>query len=102
MADIASVALFVRLEAKPGKEAEVAELLRGAQLVVAGEPTTTTWFAVQFGPTSFGIFDTFPDDGARQAHLTGPVAKALRARGEDLFVAPPDIQELSVLASKVP
>lgn len=73
-----------------------------ANLVVEGEPAATTWFAVQFGPTSFGIFDTFPDDGDRQAHLTGPVAKALRSRGEELFVAPPDIQKLNVLAAKLP
>lgn len=102
MSDIANVALFVRLEARPGKEAEVVEFLRGAQAVVESEPATTTWFAVRFGPTTFGLFDTFPDDRARQAHLTGPVAEALWSRGEELFVAPPEIQQLDVLASKLP
>lgn len=101
MADIAKVALLVRLEAKPGKEAEVAEFLRAAQQIIEREPATTSWFAVQFGPTSFGIFDTFADENARQAHLTGPVAEALWSRGEELFVALPEIQQLDVLASKL-
>lgn len=102
MADTVNVALLVRLEARTGKEAEVAELLRGAQSIVEGEPATITWFAVQFGPTSFGIFDAFPDDSGRQAHLTGQVAEALMSRAEELFVVPPDIQQLDVLASKLP
>lgn len=97
-----TVALLVRLEAKPGKETEVAEFLRGAQSIVEGEPATTSWFAVQFGPTSFGVFDTFPDDNGRQAHLTGKVAEALMTRSEELFVVPPDIQHLDLLASKLP
>lgn len=97
-----NVALLVRLEAKPGKEAEVVELLRGAVSTVEGEEGTVAWFAVQFGPTSFGIFDAFPDDSGRQAHLTGPVAEALITRAEELFVVPPDIQHLDVLASKLP
>lgn len=102
MVDIAKVALLVRLEARPGKEAEVAQLLRHAQPIVEGEPATTTWFAFQFGPTSFGLFDTFPDDSVRQAHLSGPVAEMLSSRGEELFVAPPSIEQLDVLAAKLP
>ncbi len=102
MADKANVALFVRLEAIPGKEAEVVALLRSALPIIEGEPSTTSWFAVQFGPTSFGIFDTFPDRNARQAHLAGPVAEALSSRGQELFVAQPDIEELDVLAAKLP
>jgi len=102
MSDVVNVALLVRLEAKSGKEAEVAEFLRSALPIVEGEPATTTWFAVQFGPSSFGIFDAFPDDAGRQAHLTGPVAEALLTRAEEHFVVPPDIQHLDVLASKLP
>lgn len=102
MAEMAKVGLLVRLEAQPGKEAEVAELLRGAQSIAEEERGTTSWFAFQFGPTSFGIFDTFPDEGVRQAHLSGPVAEALAARGEELFVAQPEIQHLDILASKLP
>lgn len=102
MADLVNVALLVRLEAKSGKEAEVAEFLRSALSIAEGEAATTTWFAVQFGPSSFGIFDTFPNDAGRQAHLTGPVAEALLTRAEELFVVPPDIQHVDVLASKLP
>src|SRR5262249_26966353 len=60
------VALLVRLEAKPGKEAEVASFLKGGLAIVQGEPATTAWFAIQLGPRSFGIFDAFPDEAGRQ------------------------------------
>src|ERR1700746_2578219 len=72
-----NVALFVRLEAKPGKEAEVESFLRGGLPLVEAEPATTTWYGIRLGPSTFGIFDTFPDDAGRQAHLSGAVAKAL-------------------------
>jgi len=65
------VALYVRLEAKAGKEAEVESFLRGGLAVVQEEPATTAWFAIQMGPSTFGIFDAFPDEAGRQAHLTG-------------------------------
>lgn len=97
-----NVALLVRLEAKPGKEAEVAEFLRSALPIVEGEPGTVAWFAIQFGPSTFGIFDAFPDDSARQAHLSGQVAAALMAKADDLFATPPEIEQLDVLASKLP
>ena len=70
---MASVALLVRLEAKPGKEAEVESFLRGGLSVVQQEPATTAWFAIRLGGSTFGIFDTFPDEAGRQAHLTGDV-----------------------------
>ena len=93
-----SKALLVRLEARPGKEAEVADFLRGALPVVEGEPATVAWFA----PTTFGIFDAFPDDAGRQAHLTGQVAAALMERAEALFAEPPVIEQIDVLADKLP
>ncbi|MFL5732104.1 MAG: putative quinol monooxygenase, partial [Chloroflexia bacterium] len=71
------VALFVRLEAKPGKEADVESFLRSGLSIVQEEPGTTTWFALRFGPSTFGIFDAFPDESGRQAHLAGRVAEAL-------------------------
>ena len=97
-----SVGLFVRLEAKPGKEAEVADFLRGALPLVQDETATTAWFALRFGPSSFGIFDAFPNEAGRQAHLAGRVAAALLARAEDLFSAPPVIDKVDTLASKLP
>jgi quinol monooxygenase YgiN len=94
--------LLVRLEAKPGQEAEVEAFLRSALPLVQAEAGTTAWFAVRFGPGEYGIFDVFPDDKARDAHLAGPVATALKQRGDELFAKPPSIQKLSVLADKLP
>ena len=97
-----TVALFVRLEAKPGKEPEVAAFLRGGLPLVEAEPATTAWFGLQLGPSTFGIFDAFPDEGGRQAHLSGKVAAALLARAGDLLARPPSIEKVDVLAAKLP
>lgn len=97
-----TVALLVTLEAKPGKEAEVESFLKGALPIVQDEPETTAWFAIRMGPSTFGIFDAFPDDSGRQAHVTGRVAAALMANGPDLFAKTPSIQKVDVLASKLP
>lgn len=70
-------ALLVRLEALPGKESELAEFLKGARAIVMDEPGTVAWFAIQFGPSTFGVYDVFPDDEARDAHLAGGVGHAL-------------------------
>ena len=95
-----SHALWVPLEAKPGKEQEVAEFLRSALPLVQAEPGTKTWYAVQLGPSSFGIFDTFDDEAGRQAHLDGKVAEALMGKADELFSTPPQINQLDVLAAK--
>lgn len=95
-------ALFVRLEAEPGKEAAVEAFLNGGLALVQAEPATTAWFAIKFGPTSFGIFDAFPDEAGRQAHLSGEVAKALFAQAEDLFSKPPAVEQMDVIADKLP
>lgn len=97
-----TVGLLVRLEAKPGKEADVEAFLRSGQALVEAEPATTAWFAIKLGPGSYGIFDVFPDDAGRQAHLQGRVAEALMQRSAELFASPPDIQPLDVLAAKLP
>ncbi|HUY78534.1 MAG TPA: antibiotic biosynthesis monooxygenase [Ktedonobacterales bacterium] len=97
-----NVGLLVRLEAKPGKENDVADFLRGGLPIVQGEPATVAWFAIRLGPTTFGIFDAFPDDAGRQAHLSGRVAAALMARADELFSQPPTIEMVDVLADKLP
>lgn len=94
-----NLALFARLEAKPGKEKEVEGLLRAALGIVQEERGTTTWYAFRIGPTTFGIFDAFPDEAGRQAHLTGKVVDALNASAA-LFAKPPQIEKLDILASK--
>jgi len=96
------VGLFVRLEAKPGKEAEVASFLEGGLALVEQEPATATWYGIKLGPSTFGIFDTFADDAGRQAHLSGKVAAALMAKAPELFAKPPSIEKVDVLASKLP
>src|SRR5689334_9063871 len=92
------VALLVRLEAKPGQEAEVEQFRRGGLEIVEGEPATITWYALRLGPSTFGIFDTFPDDNGRQAHLTGRVAAALMAKAGELLSQPPKIEKVDIVA----
>ena len=97
-----NVALFVRLEAQPGKEKAVEEFLRGGLAVVQQEPATMAWFAIRLGPSTFGIFDAFPDEAGRQAHLSGQVAAALMAKAPELLSSPPVIEKIDVLAAKLP
>jgi len=97
-----TVGLLVTLEAKPGKEADVERFLEGGLPIVNEEPDTIAWFAIKMGPSTYGIFDVFPSDAGRQAHLQGRVAEALMAQAADLFAEPPDIGQLDVLAAKLP
>jgi quinol monooxygenase YgiN len=94
--------LWVPLEAKPGKEEDVARFLEGGGALVEQEPDTVAWFAVRLGNAQFAIFDVFPDDSGRQAHLSGRVAEALMAEADELLARPPDIQQADVVASKLP
>jgi quinol monooxygenase YgiN len=97
-----TVGLCVRLTAAPGKENEVAAFLEGALPLVEAEPETTAWFAARFGGSGFLIFDVFPTEAGRQQHLAGPVAEALAARAADLLIQPPTIEQVELLASKLP
>jgi protease I len=98
----AGVALFVRLEAKPGREQEVVNLLRGGLPMVEQEPATTSWYGMRLGDSTFAIFDTFADDNGRRAHLAGRVAQELQQRGPDLFSRSPVIERIDVIACKLP
>jgi len=100
--NMVKVALMVRMEAKPGKEDEVEKFLRGGLSIVQEEPATTAWFAIRIGPSTFGIFDAFPDEAGRQAHLSGRVAAALMAKASELLSEPPAIEKVEVLAAKLP
>jgi len=99
---VVTVALLVRLEAKRGKEAEVESFLRSGLAIVQEEPATAAWFAIRLGPSTFGIFDAFPNEAGRQAHLSGQVAAALMAKASDLLSKPPVIEKVDVLAAKLP
>lgn len=99
---MSKLALYVRLEAKPGKENEVADFLRQALPLVQQEQGTNAWFALQMGPSTFGIFDTFADESGREAHLSGKVAAALKEKASELFAQAPKIEKVDVLAAKLP
>ncbi len=102
MATTVTKGILALLEAKPGKEDEVASFLSGALPLAQAEPATVAWFAIRLGPSTFGIFDAFPDDAGRQAHLSGQIASALMSRADELLAEPPDIQQIDVLAAKLP
>jgi quinol monooxygenase YgiN len=97
-----NLGLLVRLDAKPGRDDDVEEFLRSAQALVRLEPATTAWFAVRFGRSEYGIFDVFPDEVSREAHLAGAVATALREKADALFTQPPRIEKVRILADKLP
>ena len=96
------VGLLAHLKAKPGKEAEVAAFLEGALPLANQESATLVWFAIRTGPSTFGIFDAFEDDGGRKAHLNGKIAAALMSRADELLAEPPAIEQVDVLAAKLP
>ena len=96
-----SIGLFVRLEAKPGKEKEVAAFLKQGLQMANQEATTELWFGLRLGPSTFAIFDAFADQAGRQTHLNGPIAKALFASAPDLLAAPPSIEKTEVLGAKL-
>jgi len=100
---VVSVGLFVRLEARPGKERDLEAFLKGGLPLAMDEPGTTALFAVRFGPSTFAIFDVFEGEKGREAHLSGRIAAALMAKaGELLAAAPPNIEKHDVLGAKLP
>lgn len=97
-----TLSLFARLEAKPGKEEEVAAFLQQGLQLANQETTTPLWFALRLGKTTFAVFDAFRDEAGRQNHLNGPIAKALMAKAPDLLLVPPVIEPMDVLGAKLP
>jgi len=93
--------LLVRIDAKPGREGDVEKFLDAGLDLVNQEPATTAWFALHLGGSTYGIFDVFPDEAGRNAHLGGQVAAALKENAGTLF-GEPAIEELDVIASKLP
>ena len=94
------LALLAVLQAKPGKRERGRGFLKSAQPLAQREPGTTTWYAWKIAPSKYGIFDTFANEEGRNAHLNGDIAKALFAKAEELFAAPPQVDKLEILASK--
>jgi quinol monooxygenase YgiN len=94
-----AIGLLVTLEARPGKEADAEAFLKSAQPLALNEKATLKWYAIKIGPGKFGIFDTFSNEGGRNAHLTGEIAKALTARASELFITPPQVEKVEILSS---
>jgi len=99
---MSTLGLLVKLEAKKGQEGAVERFLGSALDDVRRETGTTAWFAIRFGGSEYGIFDVFPDEASREAHMTGTVAKAIAKRGDELLAKPPEIHKVDVLADKLP
>ena len=99
---MSQLAIWVELEAKPGKEQEVANFLKSTQSLAEREQGTITWYALKMGGPKFGIFDTFADERGREAHLNGEIAKALFSKGKELLAKDPMIHKLDLLGAKVP
>ena len=95
-----NVALLAILEAKAGKQEELAAFLKSALPLAVQEPATVSWFSFRMDSSRFGIFDTFADESGRNAHLNGEIAKALFASAEELLASPPQIERLEILAAK--
>jgi quinol monooxygenase YgiN len=95
------VGLLVRVEARPERADDVADFLRNSLAFVESEPGTPVWFAIRLGESTFGIFDAFPDDSAREAHLSGRLAAELMEHASDLFTRPPTIERVDILATKL-
>ena len=94
--------LLLRLEAKPGREADLAAFLESGASVVMAEAQTKVWYALKIGPSTYGIFDAFTDEAGEQAHLNGRLAAQLGAKAAELLASPPTIEKVEVLASKMP
>jgi len=93
-------AILARVEAKPGKEKEVLAFLKSALPLAVGEAQTVKWYALQLGPSTFGIFDTFESTEGRAAHLNGQIAAALVASASELLSEEPIIEMVDLIAVK--
>jgi len=97
---MAKFALYVPLKAKPGKEADVEAFLKQGAVMAKDEPGTVAWFGLKEGDGRYSVFDTFNDEAGRDAHLNGPIAKALMAKAEELFAEAPSINKIEIVAEK--
>jgi hypothetical protein len=92
--------LLALLEANPGRGADLASFLEGGRALAVAEEGTVTWYAFKINDTTFGIFDTFETEAARQAHIDGEIPKALAGVAADLLAADPNIRPIDILAVK--
>jgi quinol monooxygenase YgiN len=97
---MAKYALYVALKAKPGKEKDVEAFLKQGAEMAKNEAGTVSWFGLHEDGGSYSVFDTFNDEAGRDAHLNGEIAKALMAKASELFVDPPQIHKINIVADK--
>jgi quinol monooxygenase YgiN len=95
-----TLGILALLQAKPGREADVAAFLESGRPIVEQEEGTRVWYAFRVDEHTFGIFDAFEDEAGRQAHLSGQIPAALAKVGPDLLAQAPDIRTVDVLATK--
>ena len=96
-----TVGYLIRVEAKPDTVPEVEALLKSAVDQVSEETATVVWCALRLGPTTFGVFDAFVDEAGREAHMRAN-GEALRAAASELFAGAPCIEQVDVIAAKLP
>ncbi|MBM6594722.1 putative quinol monooxygenase [Microvirga pudoricolor] len=94
------LALYVSLEAQPGREEQVEDFLRTAFPASSRATSAATWYVVRFDRNSFAVFAAFPDEATRDSYLEGPAIVALVQRAPELFVDPPELQRLDILAGQ--
>jgi quinol monooxygenase YgiN len=97
---MAKYALYVPLQAKPGKEKDVEAFLRQGAEMAKSEAGTVSWYGLDEGGGRYSVFDTFDDETGRQAHLDGAIATALKANWSSLFEGELSISKVEILAQK--
>ena len=96
----AKLGLLALLEAKPDKGDELGAFLEAGRALAVQEAGTLTWYAFKISDTTYGIFDSFETEDARQAHLDGEIPIALGQVAADLLAKDPDIRTVDVVAVK--
>jgi quinol monooxygenase YgiN len=97
-----TVGLLATLNAKSGREDDLASFLKNALPLAQDEDDTIAWFAIKINSATYGIFDVFPGPEGRQSHLDGPIAAALMDNADDLLRSPPALKPIVVLAAQLP
>ncbi|MFK8032359.1 MAG: putative quinol monooxygenase [Gammaproteobacteria bacterium] len=103
-------ASYIPMTAAPYMAGAFTQFLSGAApLVKETEPGTELWFALQgTSENQLAIFDIFRDEAARDAHFSGDVAGALKAKASELVEGGWDdgvlanVTHVQVLSEKAP
>jgi hypothetical protein len=96
---ITTLALFVRLDARTGREDEVEALLRSIQPLVGATEPVRCWFALQMAPQVYGLFSTFDSEADREAYLQ-VLSQVWAERTSELLSRPPVTEKVEVLVAQ--